>query len=84
MSDITNAPITETPEVETKDKHEKFQENSAALIKKAIYAIENVGKVSNKKNFEYSEEEVETMFAALEEAIADTKPLFKQKKEFSW
>ena len=84
MSENQNTPIIETPEVETKDKHEKFQENSAVLIKKAICAIENVGKVSNKKNFEYSEEEVETMFTALEEAIADTKHLFKQKIEFSW
>ena len=84
MSENQNTPIVEPPEVETKDKHEKFQENSAVLIKKAICAIENVGKVSNKKNFEYSEEEVETMFTALEEAIADTKHLFKQKKEFSW
>ena len=72
------------PEEEKVDKHEKFKENSANLIKKAIYAIENVGKVSNQKNFEYSEEEVETMFTALEEALADTKLLFKKKKEFSW
>lgn len=72
------------PEEEKVDKHEKFKENSANLIKKAIYAIENVGKVSNQKNFEYSEEEVEVMFTALEEALADTKHLFKKKKEFSW
>ena len=80
-------PVTniEIQEVEQEiDKHEKFKETSAELVKKAIAAIEKVGKVSNQKNFEYSEEEVETMFAAIEEALEDTKHMFKKKKEFSW
>ena len=66
------------------DKHQLFREQGEILVKKAISAIENVGKVSNSKKFEYSEEEVEKMFAALEEALADTKHMFKKKKEFSW
>ena len=32
----------------------------------------------------YSEEEIETMFTALEEALADTKHKFKKKKDFAW
>ena len=76
---------TQVEEVQQEvDKHAKFQEQGATLIRKAIIAIENVGKVSNKRNFEYSEEEVESMFAALEEAVADTKHMFKKKKEFNW
>lgn len=78
MSENTNI------NVEVVDKHEKFKENGAALVQKAITAINNVGKVSNQKNFEYSEEDVEIMFAAIEEAVADTKHLFKKKKDFSW
>ena len=66
------------------DKHQLFREQGEILVKKAISAIENVGKVSNSKKFEYSEEEVEKMFAALEEALAYTKHMFKKKKEFSW
>ena len=76
--------IQEQVEVQEVDKHAKFQEQSTNLVRKAIVAIENVGKVANQKNFEYSEEEVETMFAALEDAIADTRHLFKKKKEFGW
>ena len=75
--------VTEEQEVEV-DKHAKFQENSVELVRKAIAAIENVGKVSNQKKFEYSEEEVEKMFAVLTEALDDTKHLFKKKREFSW
>lgn len=66
------------------DKNQLFREQGEVLVKKAILAIENVGKVSNQKKFDYSEDEVEKMFAALEEALADTKHLFKKKKEFSW
>ena len=66
------------------DKHTKFQEQSINLVRKAMIAIENIGKVANQRNFEYSEEEVEKMFAALEETLADTKHMFKKKKEFNW
>ena len=71
-------------EVQEMDKHAKFQDQSATLVRKAMIAIENVGKVSNQRNFEYSEEEVEKMFAVLEETLADTKHMFKKKKEFNW
>jgi hypothetical protein len=71
-------------EAQEVDKHAKFQEQSANLVRKAMAAIENVGKVSNQRNFEYSDEEVEKMFAVLEETLADTKHMFKKKKDFNW
>ena len=77
-------PIGIEEEVETVDKNEKFREDSVALIRKAIIAIENVGKLSNMKKYAFSEEEVNTMFNALSESLEDTKHLFKQKKAFSW
>jgi hypothetical protein len=80
-NEMINEELVEAQEI---DKHAKFQEQSANLIRKAMIAIENVGKVSNQKNFEYSEGEVEKMFAALEETLADTKHMFKKKKEFNW
>lgn len=73
-----------TEPTELIDKHAKFQEQSQNLVRRAIAAIENIGKVSNKKNFDYSEEEIEKIFAAVDEAVADTKHLFKKKKEFEW
>ena len=80
LTTINEEVKTETPV----DKHEKFQQQSLNYVKKAIAAIENVGKVSNSKNFEYSEEEIEKMFAAMQEALDDTKHMFKKKTEFSW
>jgi DNA-binding HxlR family transcriptional regulator len=66
------------------DKHEKFLTQAGDSVRKAIVAIEKIGKASNKKQFEYSEEEVEKMFAALQEAVDDTKAMFKEKKSFEW
>lgn len=74
-----------TPETEAEvDKAAKFKETSVDLVRRAILAIEKLEKCANQKQFEYTEEQVETMFAALEEAVADTKAKFKIKKEFSW
>ena len=84
MLENENIVIEEQVEAQEVDKHAKFQEQSTNLIRKAMTAIENVGKVANQKNFEYSEEEVEKMFAALEETLADTKHMFKKKREFNW
>ena len=81
MADLVEKVEQEVAEV---DKHQAFLEQSEGLVKKAIVAIENVGKVANSKKFDYSEEEVEKMFTAMEEALADTKHMFKKKKEFHW
>lgn len=81
MADLVEKVEQEVAEI---DKHQAFIEQSEGLVKKAILAIENVGKVANSKKFDYSEEEVEKMFAAMEEALADTKHMFKKKKEFHW
>lgn len=81
MADLVEKVEQEVVEI---DKHQAFLEQSEGLVKKAILAIENVGKVANSKKFDYSEEEIERMFAAMEEALADTKHMFKKKKEFHW
>ena len=81
MADLVEKVEQEVAEV---DKHQAFLEQSEGLVKKAIVEIENVGKVANSKKFDYSEEEVEKMFTAMEEALADTKHMFKKKKEFHW
>lgn len=66
------------------DKSVKFKNASLDLVRKAIIAIEKLEKVSNKKQFDYTEEDIEKMFSALQEALDDTKAKFKCKKEFVW
>lgn len=66
------------------ERHEKFLTTSVDLVRKAVASIEKVGKVSNRKQYEYSMEEVEKMFSVLEKSLEETKALFDEKKEFSW
>jgi hypothetical protein len=82
MDNLDNITTPET-EVEV-DKAAKFKETSVDLVRRAILAIEKLEKCANQKQFEYTEEQIETMFAAIEESVADTKAKFKIKKEFSW
>lgn len=86
MADIENTTQQNTEEVQENivDKHEKFLTTSLDMVRKATVAIEKIGKCANKKQYEYHEDEVEKMFAALQEALDDTKNAFKQKQEFSW
>lgn len=73
--------VTETQEV---DKHQKFLDTTQDLVRKAVVAIEKLGKASNERQFEYSDEEVEKVFGALQEALDDTKAMFKKRKAFEW
>ena len=82
MDNLDNITTPET-EVEV-DKAAKFKETSVDLVRRAILAIEKLEKCANQKQFEYTEEQIETMFAAIEESVADKKAKFKIKKEFSW
>ena len=80
-TETLNQEVDKTQEV---DKHQKFLDTTKDSVRKAIVAIEKVGKASNKKQFEYSEEEVSKIFDALQETLDDTKALFKEKKTFDW
>lgn len=66
------------------EKHQKFLDGSLVAVRKAVQAVEKIGKYANKKQFAYTEEEVSRMFAAVQGALDDTKKLFCQKQEFSW
>lgn len=70
--------------VQEVDKHQKFLDVTQDSVRKAMLAIEKVGKASNKKQFEYSEEEVAKIFDTLQETLNDTKAMFKEKKVFEW
>ena len=50
-------------------------------MNKAIKAVESISNLANKSSYEYSEEQVNAMFSALENTIADVKSAFLPKKE---
>ena len=70
----------------TETKSEKFKKLSTERIAKIEKAIENLGNLSNKSIYDYTDEEVEKMFSYLEEKLSKTKGEFKGNKSsgFSW
>lgn len=86
MADLENTTQQNTEEAQGNvvDKHEKFLTTSLDMIRKATVAIEKISKCANKKQYEYQDEEVEKMFAALQEALDNTKKAFMPKQEFTW
>lgn len=70
----------------TETKSEKFKRLSTERIAKIEKAIENLGNLSNKSIYDYTDEEVEKMFSYLEEKLSKTKGEFKGNKSsgFSW
>jgi len=68
-----------TPEV----KAAKFKEIAQRRTRQAVRIITGLGNLSNKGNYEFTPEQVEKIFKALSEALADTQAKFEAKAKQS-
>ncbi len=59
------------------DKRVKFIRLANKRVNAALEAIHNVGELSNRSKYEYSEEDVEKMIFSLEKDIRDCKKRFE-------
>lgn len=57
-------------------KNEKFKRLAEQRTNKAIDTIRLIGNLSNSMNYDYSEEEVKKIFAALEKEVKSAKDKF--------
>lgn len=57
-------------------KHERFQLNSKRRIDAAVKNITNLVPLSNTSNYDFSKDEVDQIFAYLDEAVANAKSAF--------
>ncbi len=68
-------------------KREKFVKLTNNRVNKAIKQISLIGNLSNRNNYDYSEEEAKQIFKALEDEIRECKSRFegqsKTDKKFS-
>lgn len=62
-------------------KEQKFIRLAEYRMNKAIKVVESISNLANRSSYEYSEEQVNAMFSALENTIADVKSTFLPKKE---
>lgn len=70
-------------------KREKFVRHAEARTNKIIDTLQLLGNLSNTSAYEYSKKDVDQMFKAIEDAIADTRNKYnkadvKEKKKFSF
>ena len=67
------------------NKNDKFKKLATKRVRNVIKSIENIGKLSS-PIYEYSDQEVEKIFSALQESLDNVKALFSvkrpMKKEF--
>ncbi|MDP8230095.1 MAG: hypothetical protein P9L93_03225 [Candidatus Gorgyraea atricola] len=66
--------------VEAEGKHDKFKRLAAQRVTNALKKIELIGNLSS-PGYEYSSEEVDKIFAALQQTIDSTKSRFTKSIE---
>lgn len=58
-------------------KHKNFKRLAESRTEKALDMIDLIGNLSNKSFYEYTQEEVETIFDALQKALDENKAKYK-------
>lgn len=84
--------LKEEKETETdkpgESKHDKFKRLASGRTNKVLTALAHLGNCSSKGSYEYTDEEVEKIFTAIQNKLDETKAKFypeekKEKEEFS-
>jgi len=65
---------------ESETKHDKFKRIATRRVRDIIKKIENIGKLSAPV-YEYSEEEIEKIFASIQETLDNAKNKFFAKQK---
>jgi hypothetical protein len=76
----------------TKTKRQRFEEVAGNRVEMVLQKIDNLSKCANKRNYEYTEKDVDKMFKAISEHLKSIKLKFeaelktgsKEKKVFKF
>lgn len=69
-------PKQQPAEAVRKSKKERFQEFAPKRTRQILKDLEILGNCSNRSGYEYTEENVEKIFAAITKKVAETKAMF--------
>lgn len=58
-------------------KRDRFIRIVESRVNKILSSLDNLGKCSNKRNYEYTEKDVRKIFREIERKVKDTKNLFQ-------
>ena len=78
------ATVEEFTEKQSLTKHERFLKYAGGRTAQALRAVELIGNCSNPQSYEYSQNEVQSMFDQLRETLRETELRFapKQRQRF--
>ena len=62
----------------TETKEEKFKRLAGLRVNGALDRIRLLGQLSNRGNYDYTDEQVDMIFKALHKALVDTKSKFRE------
>lgn len=78
--EVKNEVITEEVATEADPKAEKFKTLVNKRVNDVCKKLVNIGKLSNKSSYHYTEEEVEKIFTVLQEQLDSAKAKFSASK----
>ena len=62
-------------------KRERFLRIGESRVNKILNSLENLGKCSNPRNYEYTDEEIRKIFREIERKVKEVKFQFQNKNE---
>lgn len=62
------------------NRHARFKRLAEARTEKVLNMIDLIGNLSNKSFYDYTDEEIEMIFKALEQSLKENKVKFSTKK----
>jgi hypothetical protein len=70
-----------------KTKRDRFVRIAERRVDKTLEDLESIGKCANRRNYQYTDEDIRKIFGALEKKLKETKNLFtssgSKKKRFT-
>ena len=73
---MTNRVVQETQNYSV--RQERFIRIVESRVNKVLDNLDNLGKCSNKRNYEYTDEEVRKVFREIDRKVKETKLLFQE------
>jgi len=66
-----------TKTIEKKSKRERFIKVVELRVNRILDDLDKLGKCSNRKNYDYSDEDVRKIFSAIERKVKEIKSMFQ-------
>ena len=72
----------------TTERRDKFKRLAEGRVNKVLTMLDSIAKLSNKKNYDFTDEDVRVLFKALADRLSETKASFgdssKEQRSFKF